>query len=92
MPLISVMPGSSTSASKIELSPVDGLKKMYLTPAALSCATNRAPPVPRIGRTAPAGAAAGALTCDSDCAIDLAATVLSPTALRPDMRRRREIP
>src|ERR1700692_1871661 len=56
-PLMSWMPGSSTTASKIGESPVEGLKKMYLMPAALSCATNRAPPVPCISRAAPCATA-----------------------------------
>src|SRR5215510_11942336 len=49
-PLISRILGSSTNASKIGKSPVDGLKKMYSTPAALSCCTNSAPPVPFTSR------------------------------------------
>src|SRR6516225_11042724 len=93
-PLMSWMPGSSTTASKIGESPVEGLKKMYLTPAALSCATNKAPPVPVISRAAPApaAAAAGAAAGAKFCAITLAATALIPIVVSPEMSLRREIP
>src|SRR5882757_3527194 len=86
-PLINWIEGSSTSASKIGKSPVEGLKKMNSTPAALSCCTNSAPPVPCTSRIADAGAAA-----ESDCAIAFTATELIPSADRPVMSLRREIP
>src|SRR5882672_7821061 len=86
-PLINWIEGSSTSASKIGKSPVEGLKKMNSTPAALSCCTNSAPPVPCTSRIADAGAAA-----ESDCAIAFTATELMPSADRPVMSLRREIP
>src|SRR5262245_46083553 len=86
-PLISRILGSSTSASKIGKSPVEGLKKMYSTPADLSCCTNNAPPVPCTSRIADAGAVA-----ESDCAIAFTATELIPSAERPVMSFRREIP
>src|SRR4029453_11437537 len=86
-PLISWIEGSSTSASKIGKSPVEGLKKMYSTPADLSCCTNNAPPVPCTSRIADAGAVA-----DNDCAMALTATELIPSAERPVMSLRREIP
>src|SRR5262245_9518285 len=86
-PLISWIEGSSTSASKIGKSPVEGLKKMYSTPADLSCCTNNAPPVPCTSRIADAGAVA-----ESDCAIAFTATELIPSAERPVMSLRREIP
>jgi hypothetical protein len=65
------------------------LKNTYLTPAALSCATNSAPPVPCTSRIAAAGAA---VTGASDCAIDRTAAVLMPSALNPVMSWRRDIP
>src|SRR5262245_4789575 len=86
-PLISRILGSSTNASKIGKSPVEGLKKMYSTPAALSCCTNSAPPVPCTSRIADAGAVA-----ESDCAIAFTATELIPSAERPVMSLRREMP
>src|SRR5258708_3882479 len=86
-PLINWIEGSSTSASKIGKSPVEGLKKMNSTPAALSCCTNSAPPVPCTSRIADGGAAA-----DSDCATAFTATELMPSADRPVMSLRREIP
>src|SRR5258708_14083369 len=88
------MPGSSTTASKIGESPVEGLKKMYLTPAALSCATNRAPPVPCISRVAPCATAPAAEPASGAkfCAMDLAATVLTPMVVKPDTSLRLEIP
>src|SRR5262245_16759395 len=86
-PLISRILGSSTNASKIGKSPVEGLKKMYSTPAALSCCTNSAPPVPCTSRIADAGAVA-----ESDCAIAFTATELIPSAERPVISLRREIP
>src|ERR1700735_4156738 len=52
MPLIRLISGTSTSASKIGWSPVEGLKKMWSTPAALSCATKSAPPLPSMSRLA----------------------------------------
>src|SRR5690349_9166171 len=60
---------------------------MYSTPAALSCCTNSAPPVPCTSRIADAGAAA-----ESDCAIAFTATELIPSADRPVISLRREIP
>src|ERR1700722_8387572 len=88
------MPGSSTKASKIGESPVEGLKNRYLMPAALSCATNRAPPVPCISRVAPCttAPAAGPAIGARFCAMALAATVLIPMVVRPDMSLRLEIP
>jgi hypothetical protein len=65
------------------------LKNTYLTPAALSCATNSAPPVPCISRIAAAGAAAAGA---SDCAIARTAAVLMPSALKPVINWRRDIP
>src|SRR5580704_8133002 len=93
-PLMSWMLGSSTRASKIGESPVEGLKKMYLMPAALSCATNRAPPVPCISRAAPCATAPAAAPATGArfCAIALAATALIPTVVRPDTSLRLEIP
>src|SRR5437588_4564693 len=64
---------------------------MCCTPAALSCCTNRAPPVPFTSRIA-AGAAAAWPKGASDCATDLAATVLIPSALRPVINCRRDMP
>src|SRR4029450_13036191 len=86
-PLISWIDGSSTSASKIGKSPVDGLKKMYSTPADLSCCTNSAPPEPSPSPSPEAGA-----VVESDCAIALPATELIPSALRPVISLRREMP
>ena len=65
---------------------------MYSTPAALSCCTNSAPPVPRISRTAATGAVAAWPNGASDCAIELAATLLMPSALKPVMSWRRDKP
>src|SRR5713226_5773438 len=91
------MPGSSTRASNTGDISDDGLKKMCSTPAALSCATNNAPPVPCISRIHDGG---GAAVCSSaggrngarERAIALAAVALIPTAPRPDRSCRLEIP
>jgi hypothetical protein len=84
------MPGSSTSESKIGQSPVEGLKKIYSTPAALSCWVNIAPPVPRISRMP--GDAVAASGVERDWAMDFAAATEKPTAVRPAVNARREIP
>src|SRR5215510_6203197 len=60
---------------------------MYSTPADLSCCTNSAPPEPCTSRIAEAGAVA-----ESDCAIAFTATELIPSAERPVMSLRREMP
>src|ERR1051326_1194441 len=97
-PLMSLISGTSTSASKIGWSPVDGLKKMYSTPAALSCSMNSLPPLPSTVRVAEgaAGAAAAPRAPSPSgakfCATALAATVLMPNALKPDTSFRRDIP
>src|SRR5262249_21193717 len=68
-----------------------GLKKMCSTPAALSCCTNSAPPVPFSVRMAEAGGAPWPKV-SSDCATDLTAAVLMPSALSPVISCRRDIP
>src|SRR5450631_4552609 len=67
---------------------------MYLMPAALSCATNKAPPVPCISRVAPCATAPAAAPASGVrfCAMALAAIVLIPMVVRPDMSLRLEIP
>src|SRR5262252_8865206 len=60
---------------------------MYSTPADLSCCTNSAPPEPCTSRIAEAGALA-----ESDCAIALTATEPMPSADRPVISLRREMP
>jgi hypothetical protein len=62
---------------------------MYSTPAALSCATNSAPPVPCTSRIAAADAR---VTGASDCATALLATALRPSPLNPAISCRRDIP
>src|SRR5207244_13530830 len=64
---------------------------MCSTPAALSCCTNSAPPVPFSVRMAEAGGAPWPKV-SRDCATDLTAAVLMPSALRPVMSCRRDIP
>src|SRR5882757_7764874 len=93
-PLINWIDGSSASASKIGASPVDGLKKINSTPAALSCCTKSAPPLPVISRIGPCGVAACADAANGarDWAKALVATVLMPSALKPDVSCRREMP
>src|SRR5258706_894408 len=66
---------------------------MYSMRAALSCATKSAPPVPLISRIAFAGTAAPLPAKGvSDCAIALAATEVTPAAVKPDISLRREMP
>src|SRR6516164_3770009 len=64
---------------------------MCSTPAALACCTNSAPPVPFIVRMAEAGGAPWP-NVSSDCATDLTAAVLMPSALSPVISCRRDIP
>src|SRR5262249_20988941 len=65
---------------------------MYSTPAALSCCTNSAPPVPFMARMAEAGGAAPWPKVSSDCATERTATVLMPSALSAVIICRRDIP
>src|SRR5215813_2371291 len=64
---------------------------MCSTPAALSCCTNSAPPVPFSVRMAKAGGAPWPKV-SSDCATALTAAVLMPSALSPVISCRRDIP
>src|ERR1019366_9339035 len=74
-----------------------GLIKTYSTPAALSWATSRAPPVPRTSRIqeggpSPPASSAGRTKADRERTIELAAAVVIPQAPRPDRKFRLEIP
>src|SRR5437868_2662612 len=94
--LIKCILGSSTKASKNGAAPEEGLKKIWSTPEASSCATSSAPPFPFTfrdadgGFAAPSSAAAGRNGA-SDCAIEFAAAAVIPSVPKPESSSRREI-
>src|SRR6266545_3928316 len=89
------MSGSSTSASKNGPTAAEGLQNRCLTPAAFSCATSSAPPVPRICRIQ-GGAAARPGACAtngaSESAMASAAVTVRPAVPRALRNCRRETP